>query len=101
MTQNVDELRAEIARLTRGPVPDSTNPKHLVDRLTDLRSTAFANISMTKAALAALDRVVDAEMPGKRSGRPRRAELVRAALAEYARNHGHPAEAALLEEGSS
>lgn len=97
MTQTIEELRAEIARLS-GALPDSKNPKHLAERLADLQSTAFASISMTKAALAALDRVVDADLPGKRNGRPRRAELVRKALAEYARARGYESEAALLEE---
>lgn len=103
MTTNhdsVDELRAEIARLT-GTEPESKNQKHLAERLAELRRPAFANVPLTKATLAALDRIVEAKMPGKRNGRPRRAELVRAALVAYARANGFVAEAALLEEASS
>lgn len=98
---DITKMREEIARLTGGDRPDSTNPKHLGERLAELRAPAFANVPMTKSALAALDRVVEAVMPGKRNGRPRRAELVRAALAEYARVHGRNADALLIEEASS
>jgi len=97
---NVNELRAEIARLS-GVMPDSTNPKYLTERLAELRGITTVGFQTTRAARSALDRLLEAEMPGKRSGRTRLSELVRAALAEYARNRGHIAEAALLEEVSS
>lgn len=98
--QSIEELRAEVARLA-GVEPDSKSHEYLAKRLAELRGIATVSFQLTRAARNAVDRVLEAEMPGKRNGRTRMSELIRVALAEYAKKHGHTDEAALIAEALS
>lgn len=96
--KQIDRMRADIARLTNSTPPESTNAKHLAERLAELRAIDRVSASMSRAARVAVERVLEAEMPGRRSGRTRMSELIRVALADYARKHGHDADAAIIVE---
>lgn len=106
-TKTVDELRGEIAQLT-GSMPESTNTKHLAARLAALRKKVQINVYVTTAQQDALVQLAETDVPPKAGGRPLKGStktkrpnlsgLIRVALAEYARNHGHAHAAALLGE---
>lgn len=106
-TRTIDELRDEIAQLT-GSLPDSTNAKHLAARIAALRKKVQINVYVTTAQQDALARLAETDAPPKAGGRPLKGAtktkrpnlsgLIRIALAEYARSHGHDHTAMLLEE---
>lgn len=95
--ERVRELRAAIRKFT-GRAPVSSDPEYLEQRLSDLRARqrdgaaaeteawVVLSVSMHVAGKGAVTRIAGSEGIGV-------SELVRRALAEYAANHGHSAEA--------
>lgn len=104
MRNAVQRMRSRIARIT-GRSPTSSDPRYLRARLTELelkldagetvrrRGSARASVisvSLTTIGRAALGRIVAREGRGA-------SELVRAALASWARANGYAGEAAAIE----
>lgn len=102
--KEIEQLRAQIARI-RGRRPRSRNAEYLREHLADLQARVAAGetvrpvaqprarpatVSLLPDQLAALDKLSD-------KTRRSRSELVRIALAAYARAEGHAAIARVLD----
>lgn len=96
-TEEVEELRKEIARLT-DELPESTDPKYLRSRIAELHKNAFFTVSVNRAQRNAIVKHVDPFSVGRARGARNMSAFVRKALVHYLRLQGDEHAAKLLEE---